>query len=306
LKPTRIAALCLLTLTAPQARAQGAPSTCPPKGTTRAELTQLKQAKFVVPSDEERNRLAVELLSCLGDADPSIRDGVVFEALSTWLRGKSLLPATVLVLETSLEKALTDPPDAAGFRRPFAALVLSEVARVDRIEPVFADSARERLVELAATSLIAVTDYRGFDNQEGWRHGVAHGSDLVLQLALNQKVGSPSLRRLVEAVTAQIAPKGSVFYTFGEPERLARAVTFIHRRGLLEPAFWETWFGGLSSPKPFSTWGAAYQSTDGMARRHNTLAFLHALAAAGRASSDEGVKAFVAMADKAIAQIMGG
>jgi hypothetical protein len=306
MKLIRIAASFLLALAASQARAQSAPSTCPPKGTTRAELTQLKQAKFVVASAEERNRLALQLLSCLGDPDPSIRDGVVFEGLSTWLRGKALLPETVLALESALEKSLTDPPDGAGFRRPFAALVLSEVARVDRIEPLFTDATRERLVELAATSLTAVTDYRGFDNKEGWRHGVAHGSDLVLQLALNQKVGTVLLRRLAEAVTAQVAPRGAVFYTFSEPERLARAVTFIHRRNLLQPPFWEEWFAGLSSPKPLSDWGSAFQSTDGLARRHNTLAFLHALAAAGRSSSDEGVKAFVARADKAIAQIMAG
>jgi hypothetical protein len=305
MKFIHIAASVFLAFAAANAPAQGAPS-CPPPGTTRSQLTQLKQAKFVVASDKERNRLALQLLACLGDPDPAIRDGVVFEGLSTWLRGKALQPETVLALKTSLEKALVDPPDAAGFRRPFAALVLSEVVRVDRIEPLFTDLQREALVELAATSLAAVTDYRGFDNTEGWRHGVAHGSDLVLQLALNHKVGAASLRRLVDSVTAQITPRGSVFYTFGEPERLARAVTFAHRRGLLPPSFWEEWFATLSSPKPLSDWGSAFQSTDGLARRHNTLAFLHALAAAGRSSSDEAVKAFVALADKAIAQVMAG
>jgi hypothetical protein len=306
MKLTHGAASFLIALAASSATAQGGPPSCPPPGKTRAELVQLKQAKFAVASADDRNRLALQLLSCLADPDPAIRDGVVFEGLSTWLRGKALLPDTVLALEAALEKSLTDPPDARGFRRPFAALVLSEVARVDRIEPVFIDSTRERLVDLAATSLVAVTDYRGFDNREGWRHGVAHGSDLALQLALNQKVGAAALRRLVEAVTAQIAPKGSLFYTFGEPERLARAVIFIHRRNLLQPAFWEEWFAGLSSPKPLSDWGSAFQTTEGLARRHNTLAFLHALAAAGRSSTDEGVKAFVAMADKATALIMAG
>ncbi len=280
-----------------------APLPCPPDGMTRADLLKLKQARFEMSSADERDRLAVRLLGCLDDADPAIRDGVVFEALSTWLRGKALSPATINALESSLAATLGGPKDAAGFRLPFAALVLSEVARADRIEPVFTESVRADLVELAAASLMRVEDYRGFHPVEGWRHGVAHGSDLVLQLALNPRVGRPGLRRLMEAVSTQVAPRGAVFYTFGEPERLARAVVFAYRRNLLDASFWEAWFAGLASPKPLADWGSAFLSLEGLAKRHNTVAFLHALSFAGRAGGDEAGRAIAGPADKAVAQI---
>ena len=67
--------------------------------------------------------------------------------------------------------------DAAGFRKPFAALALSEVARSDRVEPVFTGEQREQLVAAAAAYLGGVRDYRGFSETEGWRHGVAHNGD---------------------------------------------------------------------------------------------------------------------------------
>lgn len=279
------------------------PPACPPAGLSRADLLSLRQLKFEVASAEERNLLALRLLGCLDDPDPVIRDGVVFEALSTWLRGRALSSATINALEASLGSTLRGGKDAAGFRLPFAALILSEVARADRIEPVFTDAVRADLVELAAASLIRVDDYRGFHPTEGWRHGVAHGSDLVLQLALNPRVGAPGLRRLMEATATQIAPRGEVFYTFGEPERLARAVVFAYRRGLLEPAFWEAWFESLASPKPLADWGSAFRSVEGLARRHNTLAFLHALSFAGRTAGDEAGKAIGALADRAAARI---
>ena len=276
---------------------------CPPGGMTRADLVGLKQSKFEVASEDERNGLALRLLGCLDDPDPAIRDGVVFEALSTWLRGKALSPATISALQASLSATLGGAKDAGGFRLPFAALVLSEVARADRIEPVFTEAVRGDLVELAASSLSRVDDYRGFDPVGGWRHGVAHGSDLVLQLALNPRVGAAGLRRLMEATATQIAPHGAVFYTFGEPERLARAVVFAYRRALLDPAFWNAWFEGLSSPKPLADWGAAFLSVDGLAKRHNTLAFLHALSFAGRSGGDEAGKTVAALADSAAARI---
>jgi len=239
---------------------QVAPPPCPPPGQTRASLLELKAQKFEVAGEEKRNQLALELLSCLDDPDPAIRDGVVFEGLSTWLRAKALKPSTIEALRVSLQAALMGPKDAAGFRRPFAALVLSEVARTDRIEPSFTESERAALVETAATSLAAVDDYRGFDDKEGWRHGVAHGSDLVLQLALNSRIEGPALQRLMEAVQTQIAPRGEVFYSFGEPERLARAVVFTYRRGQLDAAFWEAWVGRVASPSPLANWGSAFGS----------------------------------------------
>jgi hypothetical protein len=273
---------------------------------TRADLLALKASKFEVAAVDARNRLALQLLGCLDDPDPKIRDGVVFEALSTWLRGKALSPKTILDLEASLESTLRGESDASGFRLPFAALILSEIARADRIEAVFTEATRADLVETAAKSLTRVNDYRGFDPVEGWRHGVAHGSDLVLQLALNPRVGSDQLKRLLEAVGTQIAPRGPVFYTFGEPERMARAVIFAYRRGVLEPAFWEAWFAAISSPKPLANWGSAFLSVEGLAKRHNTLAFLHALAFAGRTGGDEAGQAIGALAEKAATQVAVG
>ena len=204
-----------------------------------------------------------------------------------------------------MSATLSGPPDPGGFRLPFAALVLSEVARADRIEPLFPGPARDRLVDIAASSLTRVRDYRGFDNKEGWRHGVAHGSDLVLQLALNPRVGAPGLRRMMEAVATQVAPQGAVFYTFGEPERLARAVQFAHRRGLLDHPFWEAWFTSIGSPRSGETWAEAFQSLEGLSRRHNTIAFLHALSFAARSGDDEASKALAILADRTAAQVAG-
>jgi hypothetical protein len=279
---------------------------CPPAGMTRAGLLELKAAKFEVSAADERNRLALTLLSCLDDPDPAIRDGVVFEALSTWLRARALTSDTIVALERSLQSTLSGETDAGGFRLPFAALALSEVARADRIEPVFEESVRASLVEVAASSLERVDDYRGFDAVSGWRHGVAHGADLVLQLGVNPKVGAGSLRRLMKATAAQIAPRGAVFYTFGEPERLARAVVFTYRRGALDTEFWEAWFSHLASPAPLAGWGAAFLSVEGLAKRHNTIAFLQALSFAGRAGGDEAGKSIAVLADRALTQILGG
>ena len=230
LKSLLLAALILSTVPVPAAADDSASQLhseergCPPPPLTRNDLDALKAGDFAVSSAEERNRLAVVLLACFDDPDPAVRDGIVFEGLSHWLRAGELAPETIRALAAQLSPALADSSgDPTGFRKPFAALLLSEVARSDRLEPVLDDASRTALAHLAARYLASVTDYRGFDPREGWRHGVAHGADLVLQLGLNPRLDATDIEALLAALAQQVAPAGPVFYTFGEPERLARS-----------------------------------------------------------------------------------
>jgi hypothetical protein len=266
-----------------------ADSPCPPATHTREQLLALRHGEFRIADDAERNALAIALLGCVGDPDPAIRDGVVYEGLATWLRADRLLPASLGALYEGLLVRLAQP-DANGFRQPFAALSLSEVARTDRIKPWLPEEKRQQLVDAAAHYLESVRDYRGYSDTGGWRHGVAHGADLALQLVLNPALDAAQLQRLVDAVGSQVAPPGPVFYIYGEPARLARPVLYAYRRDVLDQAYWDEWFDRLASPAPFRNWTETFSSNAGLARRHNTLAFLSALhldASAGPAKPDE-------------------
>ena len=251
---------------------------CPPAGQERAGLDALKAKEFAVEDDASRQALALALVACLSNPDPVLRDGVAFEAYYTWLRGKKLDTSTRTELLKQLIAMLQpDAKDREGFRQPFAALVLSEVARTDRIEPWMTAAQRAELIDQATNYLASVKDYRGFDEREGWRHGVAHGSDIVTQLALNPNVDRAGVDRLLAAVAAQITPAGEHAYVDGESERLARAVLVAAQRGLHSAADWEQWLLAVSKPAPLPDWGAAFRTRAGLARRHNLMGFLNAL-----------------------------
>jgi hypothetical protein len=215
---------------------------CPPPNYDRAALEALKASKFEVAEDGARQALALALLPCLANRDPELRDGIAFEAYSTWLRAKSLDVATRTELLARLSAMIApDQADRDGFRQPFAALVLSEVARTDRITPWLDPKQRAALLESSARYVASVRDYRGFDEKEGWRHGVAHGADLALQLVLNPAVDRAGIDRLLDAVAAQVAPAGPHSYIDGESERLARPVLFAAQRGVYTAEEWERW-----------------------------------------------------------------
>jgi hypothetical protein len=251
---------------------------CPPTGMSREQLLELKSREFAVDDDARRQALALDLLACLGSSDPQLRDGVAFEAFATWLRGKKVPAATVTtMLDRLLPQLAPDYSDPTGVQRPFAVLVLAEVVRFDRVEQFMSDRQLQQVVDASTRFLQSVRDYRGFDEREGWRHGVAHASDVMLQLAVNPRTSKTQLDQMLAAIAAQIAPDGEHFYTYGEGNRLAQAVFYIANRKLHTADEWSKWFEKVAAPAPLASWGDAYASQRGLAKRHNTWQFLTTL-----------------------------
>lgn len=274
-----------------------AASACKPLGMSKAELRALKAAEFEIANEKERERFAFALLECLASPDPELRDKIAYEAYVALMRGENLDAEVVRRLGGELIVILQkEESDPNGFEKPFAALVLAEVARTDRVGDTLNDEGRQALVDAAAAYLTFVTDYRGFDDTEGWRHGVAHTADLAMQLAFNTKTSAAQLQNLRDAVMVQIIPDTTHFYIYGEPARLARPILVMAMNEAFTEEEWAAWFAALADPAPLENWGEAYESKRGLARLHNLKAFGQAVYVNADASENEKLKVLVAPA----------
>lgn len=235
------------------------------------------------------------LIVCLGDPDPAIRDDFAFALWTQGLRGKHLKPDGLRHAAERLTAILAAPEDKAGFHHPFAALALSEVARADRVEPFLTEAELHALAETGTTYLRGVTDYRGFVAGEGWRHGVAHGADMLMQLALNPRLTRADADLLLGAIAAQVAPAGSHAYVHGEARRLARPLLFLAKRPEIDDAAWAGWFRTLH-PGDAPRWKAPYASAAGLAAVHNSTAFADAVYVAASESQDPQVRRLAPLA----------
>ncbi len=248
---------------------------CSPEGQSASSLATLKRSGFIVESASAREALAFGLIDCLASVDPDVRDGIAYEALQRWMRDGGFPPETLRRMRERLLAMLSEP-DPDGVARPFAALVLAEVARTDRIAPWMREDERAAMVRNASTYLRAVSDYRGYETGVGWRHGIAHGADWAMQLAMNPALRREDLDALAQAVAEQAVPTSSHAYVFGEPERLVRPLLFVARRDAFSEADWRAWFAALMlrlGDDPAEAW----KSEAWLARRHDASAFLHAL-----------------------------
>jgi hypothetical protein len=261
----------LIALTGAALLHTGAQAACPPAGFTRAQLTELRAAKWEVADPAGRPALAIGMLDCLSDPDPALRDEAGFEAIQFMLRGQKLDVATMQRLRSALLAGLRQE-DSRGFAQPFAALTLAEIVRADRVKPFMTDAERAEVVRAATGYLSSVRDYRGFDDKEGWRHGVAHGADLMLQLSVHPALGKLEHQAILAAVASQLTAPGAQghFYRYGEGERLMAPVFYLARRGEIDGAEWAAWFAKLAVAS-----GPSTQTS--LAHRHNLKGFLQPL-----------------------------
>ncbi len=242
------------------------------------------QAIFKLTSTE-REAMARALLPCLGDPDPLLRDDVAYSVLSHMMRNELIGPETVAGLRQDLLSQLAGPDDEDGFARPFAALVLAEIARTDRIAPWMSDAERDGLIAAAHDYLAGLTDYRGFSDREGWRHGVAHAADLLMQLSLSPQLTKPQAEAILAAVALQAGPTGHA-YVFGESDRLAAPVLYLARRDFLDEDAWTAWFAGLwPNDDPLRT--SAYASSAALTKLHNLRALSRTIYTGAAASEAE-------------------
>lgn len=276
--------------------------TCPPPGWDTTRLEQLKASGFEIADSREREEFARAIMACLPSPDPFLRDGIAFEALTHMLRADQLGAGMRIEMARELVARLSAEP-GDGFERPFAALVLSEVVRADMISAYLPSGLRDEIVSAATAFMRNVDDYRGFEEGAGWRHGVAHGADLLMQLARNPQVSSPEqLAAIRDAVGAQLAPSGHS-YVFGEPDRLMRPIIMLAQRGHFSESDWSEWFQSISSPAPFAAWGDVFQSKAGLAKLHNLRAFLYATWTNAHLSESKGDDVLLAGAEAALRQI---
>jgi len=291
MKGRALAAVALL-LAVPQAMMAQAADACEIAVATDPDARKLLAAAAFAQADEA---MVDNLIACLGDPDPAIRDDGAFALWSEGLRGGHLSPALMRHAMQRLSALLAAPDDAAGFRKPFAALALSEVARADRIAAFLTDVERHALAQLSATYMRGITDHRGFVAGEGWRHGVAHGADLMLQLALNPRLARADVDPMLAALGVQIAPADHHHYHQGEAGRLARPILFLAKRADIDDAAWAAWFRTLH-PDAAPRWQAPYGSDEKLAAVHNSTAFAQAIYVAASESQDPQVRRLAPLA----------
>lgn len=172
-----------------------------------------------------------ELTQALRSPDPVLRDELALTVLLDLV--PRLDPAMRCTLGASMEASLQDPEIQA---RTFAALILAELVGQGEFQPSW----------LAAFEAWypAETDLRGYDQELGWLHAVAHGADLLGAFGCCPQVDPASMLRL--AAARLLAPTDYVLRD-REDDRLGYAMALTCTRAELTESESVAWLDPVAA-----------------------------------------------------------
>lgn len=244
---------------------------------TENELKQQLQAiaanEYCVPDKVDYWQVTRDMLAHLGSLDPELRDDLIYTTFVKWAgAGRYTNDQYRSLLNTALDGQhlffhLGEQDPEAVFTRSFSALW--------GVLPIYNHRQRSFLTpdEVQAT-LDKVLDYfarendlRGFVEEKGWAHAVAHTADLLDELAQCEEIHCDELLRILEAIQTKAAIT-ETFYTAEEDERLAYATLSLLSRNLLSEREVEPWIKNFAPIERAGNWRQ---------RQLNTKHFLRSL-----------------------------
>ena len=233
--------------------------TCPLDDWTKDQITQFTDATFSI-EQQSVDQFALSMMGCLASQDPYIRDEVAYMSYVTWLREQKLSQSTVHTLfQRFTEQINQGRNDRHQVYLPFLTLVYAELVRVDRITPYLTEQELQQAVSVISALLLETDDFRGFDDNIGWRHLVAHSADVTLQLILNKRLSKSQYDDLLVALHSKIAPSDHS-YRFGESKRLATPIIYAWMAEKHDLKEWQAMLNQLIDPSPFASWQEVYKS----------------------------------------------
>ncbi|MCL4812931.1 MAG: DUF2785 domain-containing protein [Vicinamibacteraceae bacterium] len=241
----RLAAVVLLVSAATATAQVQAPARVQAPASDRDRWIAFAKGGFIVPEGRTAIDLLVEMTPLLASTDPVLRDEVTFGAIERWiLRERRVTPADLRRLlalwSANLAHGLGERGDDRVFGRSFSALALSAVAAADLGEPFLEPAELQVFFDRMLDYFARERDLRGFDAERGWMHTVAHTADVLKYLVHNPRLGAGGDVRLLAAVREKIEGHDAVF-TWGENDRIARALHAAVRRGDADRAALESW-----------------------------------------------------------------
>ena len=210
---------------------------------------QIIESDFAVPEGASACELIVELNELLGSPDTEMRDRFGFEIPWAWIiRDDRLSPVELRRLlrlwSDNLQVGLGDVGMDSVLLRSFSALSLSLVAARDMLRPFLEADEVAAFLSTALTYFDEERDLRGFDDERGWLHSVAHGADVIKFLARSPHLRRGDQQRILESLTAKLA--GGGVYAHREDERLAEVVVSLLRRSDLDADAFDAWLADVS------------------------------------------------------------
>lgn len=247
--------------------------------TVLIELLNKNHAERQIYLKDNAEMLLENMVQHIGDPEDELRDKLVYrlfaELLSNglWTNEQLAQLANTLKGEAYLFHAIGDRESDRVFTRSFSALWLSHLLNADCQLHFLSPAEAQDILDRSASYLLKEKDIRGFVNEKGWAHAIAHGADLAASIAAHPSFEMRFAPILLQGIKESFW-KGSV-YIDDEDERLVVVIEKLLAVELPEEIMIE-WIEQVFDKLRFYLMEVGY-TPHYFAARTNTLHFMKTL-----------------------------
>jgi len=259
----------------------------------RNDLQMILDSDYAIPSTNTLGETTTELEGLLASTDAFLRENAT-EVLWQWvLRGLyedsqllALGDRTASYLSTGVGEVTGD----SVFVRAFAALVLGGILIADQRategnfhqrKPFLSQDKVHTWFDAALGCFRAEQDRRGYVEEKGWAHALAHEADMLSDFARSRHLGAQELQHLLDATAEKMIEPCDRVLCFNEDERITQMLMDLLRRNLIGIDALDSWLDRIAHNAEGGHWGDTFGmegSTETLNNaRMNTRSFLRSL-----------------------------
>lgn len=218
----------------------------------KEKLQAFSRDKFLPSGKEDWQEIIPAMLKYIGTTDPHLRDDLIYSAFDAWIvrhkalprdQLRSLLP--IILDEQHLLCRLGEQDTDSVFTRAFSVLALPLLLISHRSQSLFSAAEIQQIKETLLYYLENEKDRRGFVQEKGWAHAIAHAADALDDLAQCGEMNRSNLVEMLDAIRKAVCCE-STYYAHLEDERMVTAVIAVLERHLLSDAEINQWLEGFS------------------------------------------------------------
>ncbi|QDS32561.1 DUF2785 domain-containing protein [Brevibacillus brevis] len=240
----------------------------------KEKLIFIKENGYQAPPDTFQ--FIQEMMSHIGSLDAELRDDLIYTTLSHWIPDNSLTAneleqlIPIILDQNHLLFRLGETNTDSVFTRSFSMLVIPLLLMRHRESPFLSRENIHAIKEKVFYNVREERDYRGYDEEKGWAHAIAHAADALDELAQCPELDKNDLITILDLVFEKMTITDRI-YSDGEDERMVKSIIRILNRKILSHVYVEQWIQSFGDREKSSEFLPAFK------QKNNIKNFLKSL-----------------------------
>ncbi|MDZ5605793.1 DUF2785 domain-containing protein [Bacillus pseudomycoides] len=206
------------------------------------QLEEIKANHYAIDSTIDIDKLVSKMLQHIGTPDGYLRDTLIYTTFFHLITNDHITNTQLqqLLSQSISEQYLfykinIDDKDAV-FTRSFTTLLIALILNADTKHNFLTES---NIVEAKDKLILYMKqehDLRGYVNDQGWAHSIAHVSDTFDELVKNPKLETSYYPEILQTLLEKVSIH-TTYYKYEEDERIVSPIIAMLKNGLDEKLF---------------------------------------------------------------------